>query len=73
MSREDLVDLLASFGDRGATAVGEHIDSLELAWLLHQVEQRYGIALDLDDDDLTRMSTVDGAVTVLRPFVGARR
>ena len=73
MDRADLVGLLASFGDRGATAVGEHIDSLELAWLLHQVEQRYGVALDLGDDDLARMSTLDGAVTVLRPLVGARR
>ena len=41
------------------------IDSLELAWLIHQIEQRYG-ALDVDDDTMARMSTVTGVVDVLR-------
>src|SRR5947199_334945 len=42
--RDDVVAMLASYGDRPATAVRERIDSLELAWLVHQVEQRYGVA-----------------------------
>jgi len=35
------------------------------AWLLHQIEQRYGV-LDVDDDMIARMSTVTGAVDVLK-------
>ena len=57
--------MLATYGDREAEQVPEVIDSLELAWLLHQIEQRYG-ALDVDDDMIDRMSTVTGAVDVLK-------
>lgn len=57
--------MLASYRDRPPEQVSERVDSLELAWLVHQVEQRYGVTLDLDDDALTGMSTVDGAVQVL--------
>jgi hypothetical protein len=64
--RDDVVAMLATYGGREPARVHEQIDSLELAWLLHRVEQRYGVTLDLDDDELARMSTVDGAVTVLR-------
>ena len=63
--RRDVVEMLASYRSRTPEAVGERIDSLELAWLMHQVEQRYGVTLDLDDDALARMSTVAGAVQVL--------
>ena len=56
--------MLATYGDRQPEQVPEKIDSLELAWLIHQIEQRYG-ELDLDDDMLERMSTVSGAVDVL--------
>jgi len=64
--RQEVVAMLATYGNRDPEAVRERIDSLELAWLLHQVEQRYGVALDLEDDKLARMSTVAGAVDVLR-------
>ena len=64
--------LLATYGDRAPSAVPEDIDSLELAWLVHQVEQRYSVALDLSDEDLVRMSTVDSAVEVLNRTVEAR-
>ena len=57
--------MLATYGDRQPDQVPEAIDSLELAWLIHQVEQRYG-ALDLDDATIDRMSTVTGALEVLR-------
>ena len=57
--------MLATYGDRQPEQVPEAIDSLELAWLIHQVEQRYG-ELDLDDDMLARMSTVTGAVGVMK-------
>jgi len=56
--------MLATYGDRQPEQVPEAIDSLELAWLIHQVEQRYG-EFDIDDDMLARMSTVTGALGVL--------
>lgn len=64
--RDDVVAILASFRSRPAEEIPERIDSMELAWLVHQVEQRYGIQLDLDDGQLGRMSTVSDAVEVLR-------
>jgi acyl carrier protein len=63
--RDDVVAMLATYRDRAVEDVPERIDSLELAWLVHQVEQRYGVVLDLADEELMRMSTVAGAVTVL--------
>ena len=57
--------MLATYGDRQPEQVPEAIDSLELAWLIHQIEQRYG-ALDVDDEMIARMSTVTGALEVLR-------
>lgn len=56
--------MLATYGDRQPEQVPEAIDSLELAWLVHQIEQRYG-ALDIDDDMFLRMSTVTGVIDVL--------
>ena len=57
--------MLATYGDREPDQVPEGIDSLELAWLIYQLEQRYG-ALDVDDDMMTRMSTVTGVIDVLK-------
>jgi acyl carrier protein len=57
--------MLATYGDREPDQVPELIDSLELVWLIHQIEQRYG-ELDVDDDMLARMSTVTGVLDVLR-------
>ena len=65
--------MLATYRDRQPEQVPEAIDSLELAWLIHQVEQRYG-ELDIDDDAIARMSTVTGAVDVLRDLkIGSAR
>jgi acyl carrier protein len=64
LRRSDVVEILATYGDRQPEQVPEGIDSLELAWLIHQIEQRYG-AFDVDDDMLERMSTVTGVVDVL--------
>jgi hypothetical protein len=63
--RSDVVAMLATYGDRQPERVPEAIDSLELAWLMHQIEQRYG-ALDVDDDMMARMSTVTGVLEVLK-------
>jgi hypothetical protein len=71
--RPDVVAMLATYGDRRPDQVPEAIDSLELAWLIHQVEQRYG-ELDVDDEMIARMSTVTGAVDVLKDLrVGSSR
>jgi acyl carrier protein len=63
--RDEVLAMLATYGDREPEAVRERIGSLDLAWLVHQVEQRYGVMLDLADEQLAQMSTVDGAVDVL--------
>jgi len=63
--RDEVIAMLATYGDRKPEQVREKLDSLELAWLVHQVEQRYRAQLDLTDDQFTEMSTVDGAVSVL--------
>jgi acyl carrier protein len=65
LQRSDVVAMLATYGDRQPEQVPEAIDSLELAWLIHQIEQRYG-ALDVDDDMLARMSTVTSVVGLLK-------
>ncbi len=69
ISRADVVGLLAGYGDRPPSAVGDQVDSLELAWLVHQAEQRFAVTFDLDDEQLLRMSTVDGAVDVLNDLL----
>lgn len=56
--------MLATYRDRQPEQVPEAIDSLELAWLVHQIEQRYGV-LDIDDEMIARMSTVTGVLDVL--------
>lgn len=60
--RAEIVDWLTALSDRGPGEVRERIDSMELAWLVHQVEQRY--ELELDDDQLDRIKTIDDAVLV---------
>ena len=58
---------------RPAGIDADTIDSLELVWLVHQVEERNSVRLDLDDDDLNRMYTVDGAVEVLNRVLPRER
>lgn len=64
--RDDIIAMLAAFGDRAPADVGEAIGSLELTWLITQVEQRYGVTLDLTDDQYERMTTVTAAVSTIR-------
>lgn len=68
--REEVIALLAQHDECAPEAVGERIDSLQLAWLVHVVEERYGIRLDLDEE-LEAMDTVDGAVAVLGDALAA--
>jgi acyl carrier protein len=69
LQRSDVVAMVASFGDRSVDEVGERIDSIQLAWLVNQVEQRYGVEIELDDAQFGRMSTISGALEVLREAV----
>jgi acyl carrier protein len=69
LERKDVVAMVASFGDRPVDEVSERIDSIQLAWLVHQVEQRYGVQIELDDAQFGRMNTVTGAVEVLREAI----
>jgi hypothetical protein len=72
LDRDDVVAMLASFGSQPVEGVSDRIDSMELAWLLHQVEQRYGVRIELDDGQVGRMDTVSGAVDVLREAIAAQ-
>lgn len=70
LGRDDVVAMLAGLNARSVADDREHLDSIELAWLLHQVEQRYGVRVELDEGQLGRMATVSGAVDVLREAIG---
>jgi hypothetical protein len=64
-ARDEVLAMLATYGERQAEEVPETVDSLELAWLIHQIEQRYGKPFDADDEVLARMTTVSAVVRVL--------
>jgi acyl carrier protein len=69
LSRDVVVEMLAAFGDRQPDAVGDAIGSLELTWLITQVEQRYQVTLEPTDDQLERMTTVSAAVATLQDLL----
>ncbi|PPK68359.1 hypothetical protein V5P93_004535 [Actinokineospora auranticolor] len=71
--RDAVIALLAGFGDRDRAEVGETLDSLELTWLVAQVEQRYGVELDLTDEVFAGMGTVTGAVDTLAGALDSAR
>lgn len=63
--RGEVVALLATYGDRQPDQVPETVDSLELAWFVHQLQERYGRPFDPDDEVLARMTTVTEVVRIL--------
>ncbi|MFF2624510.1 hypothetical protein ACFVUN_01920 [Kitasatospora griseola] len=63
--RAEAIAMLARYGDRSPDQVDEHLGSLELTWLIAEVEQTYGVQLDLDDHRLDAIRTVDDAVAAL--------
>jgi hypothetical protein len=72
--REQIIAMLAAFGDRAPEAVPERIGSLELTWPITGIEQQYSVVLDLSDDDLAQMTTVSSAVAAFRDaLAGAGR
>ncbi|MCX4744819.1 acyl carrier protein [Kitasatospora sp. NBC_01287] len=70
--RAEVVAILATFGDRDPSMVDESVGSLELTWLISEVEQRYAVLLDLADAELDRMHTVTGAIEVLHDALADR-
>jgi len=73
LGREDVVGLLAAFGDRAPESVDDVVGSLELTWLIAQVEQRHSVVLELTDEQLARIGTVGEAADVLREALTAAR
>lgn len=66
LDKDAVIAMLAAFGDRAPEAVDDMVGSLELTWLIAEVEQRYSVELDLTDEQLGRIHTVDDATSVLR-------
>ncbi|MEU5387225.1 acyl carrier protein [Kitasatospora cineracea] len=63
--RAEALAMLARYGDRAPEQVDEHLGSLELTWLIAEAEQTYGVQVDLDDEHLDAIRTVDDAVAAL--------
>jgi hypothetical protein len=70
LDRAAVVTMLAAFGDRAPETVDDVVGSLELTWLIAEVEQRYSVVLDLTDEQLARIRTVEDATSVLREALG---
>lgn len=73
LDRERLVAMLAPLAHRAQNPDAERLDSMEVAWLVHQVEQQYQVSLDLDDRALAKLHTLTDAVAVLGDSVAAAR
>lgn len=73
LSVEGVLSILAAFGDRGPVAAQDAIGSLELTWLITEVEQRHGAVLELTDAQLAAVRTVDDAASVLNAALGSLR
>ncbi|MEV4555506.1 acyl carrier protein [Kitasatospora sp. NPDC049285] len=71
LDRTAVRSMLARYGDRSPEQVEEELGSLELTWLIAEVEQAYGVQLDLDDDRLDAIRTVDDAALALGAVLAA--
>jgi len=75
IERAAILEMLGAQQGRDPELVPEKIGSLDLAWLLHTLQERYGVELPISDAELGHMCTVTGAVEVLAKAlsrVGAR-
>ncbi|SCF22596.1 hypothetical protein GA0074695_4525 [Micromonospora viridifaciens] len=71
LGRADLVSMLAELTAKPVDQVSDRIGSLELAWLVHLVEQRYDRRMELTDDQLAGIRTVDDALAVFHTSLTA--
>ena len=65
LERADVLSMLQPLNERTSDPGRERLSSMEVAWLVHQVEQRYSVRLELDDDQLAKLRTVTDAVQLL--------
>ena len=65
LSQDSVLAILAAFGERGPAAVDDVVGSLELTWLITEVEQRYAAVLELTDEQLASVRTEDDAASEL--------
>lgn len=65
-NREDLLRILATFTERPPEEVGENIDSMRLAWIVHGCEQDHEFHVDIDDPRVARARTVDELADALQ-------
>ncbi len=65
LDRGAVIAMLAAFGDRAPESVDDVVGSLELTWLIAEVEQRYSVVLDPTDEQLASIHTVEDAAHVL--------
>jgi len=74
LERAQVLQMLAELGrgGSGSASAPERLSSMEVAWLVHQVEQRYDVELDLDDEQLAGLRTVSDAVRLLGESVRGR-
>jgi uncharacterized protein related to proFAR isomerase len=61
----EIIRMLAAFGDRSPADVDDVVGSLELTWLIAEIEQRHHVVIDLGTDDLDAVHTVTDASRVL--------
>ena len=66
IERDEVVAMLGAQQGRPPELVPERIGSLDVAWLLHTLQERHDVEFDISDAELARMGTVTGAVEVLR-------
>ncbi|MEU8261844.1 acyl carrier protein [Micromonospora sp. NPDC048999] len=66
LGRADLVSMLAELTAKPVDQVSDRVGSMELAWLVHLVEQRYDRRMELTDDQLAGIRTVDDALAVFQ-------
>ncbi|MFF3865997.1 acyl carrier protein [Micromonospora sp. NPDC001898] len=71
LGRADLLTMLAEMTAKPVDQVSDRVGSMELAWLVHLVEQRYDRRLDLTDDQLAGIRTVDDALAVFHTCLTA--
>ncbi len=71
--RGAVLELIGEYDDAGPGGVVEPLESLRVAWLIHTIEQRYSLELELTDLVFEQLSTVDGVASLLSGVLGGDR
>jgi hypothetical protein len=70
LDADAVVRILAAFGDRSPDQVDDVVGSLELTWLIAELEQDYDVVIDLTAAELDAIHTVSDAARVLGTALG---